>query len=310
MPITKRPEGAYQVSVGVGGRKMRRSSRHWTFAQARQVEQDLYRQLRAADAGTVQGHTLSEALEKWMREHVPRLRSAKESRSKARMLFPHIAGRRIEDAPQVWSEIKAELADKAPATVNHRGRLLRRLCNLAHQEWGWTPEPLGKRIRLLPETPRETFLTSRQVEALAKAAGGDAGRLIRVAAYTGIRHGHLLRLTAEDVRGGFIALDRSGKTQRRQMIPVHPRIAKTVKQLPLPVSEWDLRVAWTRARKECGLEHVRWHDLRHTCASWLVQAGVDITTVRDLLGHSSTAVTNRYAHLAAEHLRQAISKLA
>ncbi|MDE2473111.1 MAG: tyrosine-type recombinase/integrase [Bradyrhizobium sp.] len=53
----------------------------------------------------------------------------------------------------------------------------------------------------------------------------------------------------------------------------------------------------------------RWHDLRHTCASWLVQAGVPLHTVGEFLGHSSMAVTKRYAHLAPEHLAEAVNRL-
>jgi site-specific recombinase XerD len=57
------------------------------------------------------------------------------------------------------------------------------------------------------------------------------------------------------------------------------------------------------------LPHVHWHDLRHTYASWLAQAGQPMGAIRDLMGHSSLAVTNRYAHLAPSHLRAAVASL-
>lgn len=310
MPIKRRKEGSYQVTVGYGGRTLRRSSRHWTHADARNVEADLLRQVREAHARKGPEHTLAQGLEKWLKEHAPKLRSAKEARSKARMLLPHIAGRPLNEAPQVWSEIKTKLHGKSPSTINHQGRLLRQICNLALTEWGWTNEPIGKRIKLLPETPREAFLTLEQVDALAKAAGGKAGELILFAAYTGIRFGHMMRLTQRDIRDGWITLDRTSKNRTLQQVPIHPRIEAVAKALPLGIGEWPLRVAWDKARKECGLEAVRWHDLRHTCASWLVQAGVPIYTVKDFLGHSSVAVTQRYAKLAPVHLREAILKLA
>lgn len=309
MPVKKRPNGSYQVTVGYGGRTLRRSSRHWTYADARKVESDLIRQAREAAAGKAPERTLAQGLEKWLVEHVPKLGSAKEARSKARMLFPYIAGKKLNEAPQVWSEIKAQMAGKANATINHQGRVLRQICNLASSEWGWTSESIGRRIKLLPEIPREFFLTPEQVEALATTAGGDAGDLIRLAAYTGLRYGQMMRLTHHNVVDGWLVLDRKSKNRKLLNLPLHPKVKDIAERLPLGVSEWDLRQAWSRARKENGLEHVRWHDLRHTHASWLVQAGVPLTTTRDMLGHSSTAVTNRYAHLAPEHLKQAILKI-
>lgn len=55
--------------------------------------------------------------------------------------------------------------------------------------------------------------------------------------------------------------------------------------------------------------HLRVHDLRHTCASWLVQAGVPLLEVSKLLGHSTIEMTERYAHLAPENLKAAVGVL-
>jgi integrase len=266
-------------------------------------------QVRAAAAGVEPERTLAEALERWLDEHVPRLANPKQAENFAKHLLPHIAGRKLSEAPQVWAEVKKDLAGKSPSTINHRGRILRQVCNLALTEWGWTDVPTGKRIKLLPENKRETFLTPEQVEAVALAcrlpAAADA---VRLAAYTGIRKGHLLRLTEHDRRDGWITLDRSSKTRTLQTVPVHPKVAGIA--LPLGISEHALDWAWRQARDAAGLPGVRFHDLRHTCASWLVQAGVPLLTVRDFLGHSTVAVTQRYAHLRPEHLRDAVLKLA
>jgi integrase len=63
------------------------------------------------------------------------------------------------------------------------------------------------------------------------------------------------------------------------------------------------------ACKRAGIEQFRVHDLRHTCASWMVQQGVPLMEVRDVLGHSSVEMTERYAHLAPEKLRSAVGVL-
>ena len=58
-----------------------------------------------------------------------------------------------------------------------------------------------------------------------------------------------------------------------------------------------------------GIEDFRVHDLRHTCAAWLVTAGVPLAEVRDLLGHASIVMTERYAHLAPERVRAAVTRI-
>lgn len=58
-----------------------------------------------------------------------------------------------------------------------------------------------------------------------------------------------------------------------------------------------------------GIRDFRIHDLRHTCAAWLVSAGVPLTDVGDLLGHSTVRMTERYAHLAPERVRSAVAVL-
>ncbi|GAB1407712.1 site-specific integrase [Thermomonas brevis] len=308
MPVTKRTSGSYQVTVCYGGRTYRKTSRHWTFADAREYERRWLASVRDAAAGRQPERLIADALEKWLEDHVPRLRSARQTRNHVRQLLPYIAGRRLTDAAQVWAEIKAAEQDKSPATTNHKGRVLRQVTRAAWLEWGWLDRPAA--IKLLPESHRERFLTLAEVNSLADAAAHHQTRdYILLAAYTGIRRGHLLRLTRHDVDGQFIRLDRSGKTKRLQMVPLHPKVQAIAERLPLGIGDRQLREDWMAAREAAGIS-CRWHDLRHTCASWLVQAGVPLHTVAEMLGHSSTAITKRYAHLTPEHLAEAVRKLA
>lgn len=308
MPVSKRPNGSYQVTVCYGGRTYRKASRHWTYADAKAYERKWLANVRESAAGRQPERLIADALEKWLTGHVPRLRSARQTRNHVRALLPYIQGRKLADAGEVWSEVKEAETGKAPATVNHKGRILRQVTRKAWREWGWLDRPAA--IDLLPETARERFLTLPEVERLAEATGdARAGSYVLLAAYTGIRRGHLLRLTRDDVQGEFLRLDRSGKTRTLQMVPLHPKVQAIAEALPLGIGDRQLRDRWTEARKVTGID-CRWHDLRHTCASWLAQAGVPLHTIGEFLGHSSPAVTKRYAHLLPSHLADAVRKLA
>lgn len=84
----------------------------------------------------------------------------------------------------------------------------------------------------------ETFLTLDQVKKLADACASASTReYVLLAAYTGIRRGHLLRLTQKDIKDGFILLDRTSKTAMLQMVPIHPAVADIASRLPLGSSD-------------------------------------------------------------------------
>lgn len=171
--------------------------------------------------------------------------------------------------------------------------------------------PLGRRVALLPEhSERHVYLTIAQVQDIAGHTDAVAGDMILFAALTGLRLGEMMALKPEQVKDGILALDSVTKNGRPRGIPLPlEAIAIAEKSLPWAISRSQLRDRWEAARKAAGMPHARWHDLRHTYASWLVQAGQPLTAIRDLLGHSSLAVTNRYAHLAPSHLLAAVGSL-
>jgi integrase len=192
------------------------------------------------------------------------------------------------------------------STINRRLAVLRRVSNLAYKRWGWLQNPLGAKIELLPENPaRERFLTRSE---LARLLRGIPHRQMRkaalVAAFTGLRRGELARLRPINVQGDLIYLQVT-KNGRPRTVPVVHHVAFALRRLPFGVHADTLTHSVQRA-----MPGVRFHDLRHTAASMLIQAGVDLYRVGTILGHSDIRTTKRYAHLAVEDLRTAVATLA
>jgi integrase len=152
---------------------------------------------------------------------------------------------------------------------------------------------------------------------------------IRLALNTGCRKGELLGLEWKrvDLQAGLILLEADHtKTLKRRSVPINADAREAIlsrsrfRARHCPLSPWvfchedgsrvlDLKRSFTTARKRAGIEDFRVHDLRHTCAAWLVSAGVPLTAVRDLLGHTTVKMTERYAHLAPENVRAAVAMI-
>ena len=143
---------------------------------------------------------------------------------------------------------------------------------------------------------------------------------------TGIRRGELVSLTWADVNFEGSSLTVNGqdaKSGQTRVIPLNDEALAVLrhwrKQSKKEVGYvfpgrtggplLDVNKAWISIRASAGISNFRWHDLRHTFASKLAMRGVDLNTIRELLGHASLAMTLRYAHLAPEHKMEAVSKL-
>ena len=143
---------------------------------------------------------------------------------------------------------------------------------------------------------------------------------------TGMRRGELYNLTwgNVDLEKGLLTIEGGGaKSGLTRHIPLNDQAVKTLEKwgaqasglggLVFPSKDGkpfiSTKKAWGKVLTDAEIKDFRWHDLRHTFASWLVMSGIDINTVRELLGHSDYAMTLRYAHLAPEHKASAVAEL-
>jgi integrase len=153
---------------------------------------------------------------------------------------------------------------------------------------------------------RHVYATRRQMLTLARAADRhDVRVLIRAAFYTGMRVGELKRV---EIVGDMLHFADTKNGDRRS-VPVHPRIATCLPYLPLVAPKRTLQRAWERARRSVGMEHIHLHDLRHSAASEMLNANVDLYTIDLVLGHKDARSTARYSHLTASRLAEAVGKI-
>lgn len=287
---------------------MRKSAR--SLREARLLEGALRSEL--ADRRQT-AHGIEAALDRYLENDLPRLKDKRVTHSRAKYLRPFIAGATFENVADVAEALKTRLLAEgfAPATVNRRLALLKRLCNLAYREWNWLRHPVAQRISLLTENnQRHVYLTPAQVEQVAELCRVKAaGDFIRLAAYSGLRLGELLRLDRDSVHGDSLIVGTETKTGRPRMVPLPKQARGLLKKIPLPITQQILRTNWRQARRHAGLTHVRFHDLRHTYASWLAQKNVSMGTIGVLLGHTQASTTKRYAHLSPDALRAAVKKI-
>lgn len=284
-----------------------------TREDARTLEVKVRREKINAAIGRKPEYLIEDALDQWEKTEARNLKSwDKDLKYRFDILRSRIAGKPLLELVEVSETIKiaGQKTGMSPAGINRYVALLRRLGNLA-ERWGWTDLPLGRRVTLLPEhSERHVYLEPEAVDKLARATDPLTADMIYFAALTGLRLGEMLRLRPEQIRGSTLALDAQTKSGKPRGIPLPPQAVQiAAKRLPWGVGVPLLRKRFVAARTAAGMPTVRWHDLRHTYASWLVQAGQPLTAVRDLLGHSSLSVTTRYAHLAPAHLEAAVATL-
>jgi integrase len=172
-----------------------------------------------------------------------------------------------------------------------------------------TSDPAARMVLPPVHNARQVYLGRADMLRIARAMGLSWGRdVVRVAFYTGMRLSEILASQVVQIEGQGLALHiATSKNKRPRVVPVHARVAHLVRgQWPPPIAPAWASQQFKAAARAVGLGHARFHDLRHSAASEMINAGVDLYTVGGVLGHQSSASTARYAHLAQDRLRAAV----
>jgi integrase len=252
------------------------------------------------------------------------LRSIEDVRRICRKLDPHFGHLTLDQitGDLIWQVIQAELkkGNKA-ATVNRYLALIRCLMRMARDEWQWIVS--FPKIRLLKgEVERDRWLTPDEADRLIAASPPHLGALIRFALATGCRASEIAglewhrvdleRKTAwlNQTKNGTprgVPLNRDAIAVLDEQCGKHAQYCFTFRGAPI---RWQLsNSGWLTALKKAELKDLRFHDLRHTWASWHRQAGTSCDELKDLGGWKSRVMVDRYAKFATENLTAAAARI-
>jgi integrase len=206
------------------------------------------------------------------------------------------------------------------SSINRDLALLRRMFTLA-VEWGYASEMPKFKFFSEKDNFRQRVLTTDEQSRLLEALPVYARPIVLVAVNTGMRLGEVLGLkwNQVDFRDQTIRLEHT-KSGRTRIVPMNAKVQEELSRLDRR-STWvfenpktgrrfvDIGRAFATACRHSMIKGLRFHDLRHSFATRLVESGTNLITVKELLGHSSVKLTERYTHPGALQAQKAVRRL-
>lgn len=245
------------------------------------------------------------------------LKSAKDYLREFGELYYLYEGMSITELPQVCAEInKLNKTSKKPgslplplsaATRRNKIRYLCAACNFAYKKFGFGNHTPSERVSVptVKNARHNAPSRSDMLTIARKMCRNDARRALICAFYSGMRKGEVLRATVKN--GSFILTDT--KNGKPRVVPAHPKLKDYLKYFPLQMDAQAVSGYFRRARKAVNLDHYTFNDYRHGAASQMINNGISLNTVENVLGHLSPVSTQRYAHLSISTLRDAVNSI-
>lgn len=234
---------------------------------------------------------------------------------------------------ETWlDEINREFLDRIMAarmaegvrnsSVNRTMEVIRAVLRRAAQDWEWLDRV--PKIRMLPEPSRRIrWITRDEAERLLAALPSHLAAMARFSLETGLRRANVTGLQWSQVdlvrRTAWIHPDQA-KARKAIAVPLSVAAVEVIREQigrhtthvfsyqGKPVTQVNTK-AWRAGLKRAGIENFRWHDLRHTWASWHVQAGTPLYVLQELGGWQTVEMVRKYAHLSSDHLAEYVDRL-
>jgi integrase len=284
-------------------------------------------------------HAFNQLADRYIASVLPQKKTQSDQKAQLNWWKKQIGDMLLADiTPSLISEYKEKLlTDKtikgkkrSSATVNRYLSVISHLFTVASKEWGWIREnPLSLVSKLKEPNGRVRFLSDDERERLLTACGGSKNQylhtIVVLALSSGMRLGEILNLTWTNVDFKYqrIILEETKNGERRQ-VPLKGKALELLQQLQnkhilcstllFPSKYYfnkptDIRSAWENALKRAKIKNFRFHDLRHSCASYLAMNGCSIVEIAGVLGHKTIQMAKRYSHLSDNHLSEVVSKM-
>ena len=324
----------YRVQIRLQGGY--RSATFPTLADARQwayVTEGALRAQRHFPTLAAAHHTLADLIDRYSREVLP-TKSPRTAVNQA----THLAWWRAQLGTQRLTAVTpARLAacrdhlaaSRAPGTVNQSLASLSHAFSVAMAEWAWLEVSPLRRVRHLREPRgRVRCLSEDERARLLQACRASHNRalspVVVLALATGARKMELLQLTWRDVNlpGATITLEHTKNRERRTLPLADLALAEVqklakVRRLDTPLlfpradgrQPIDLRYAWAQAVHAAQITDFRFHDLRHSAASYLAMNGASLVEIAEVLGHKTLQMVKRYAHLSVAHTAGVVARM-
>lgn len=283
-------------------------------------------------------HTLSDLIKRYKDKELPKIKS-RNVREKHLEYWENKLGHLTLDdiTKSKLVECRDELAQgetpkktkRTSATVNRYMATLSHAFSIAYKEWEWIDEsPFRKlpklkeprgRVRFLDDEERKTLLE------LCKNHNEVIYTIVVIAISTGARRGEILSLRWDqvNVNTGMITLHET-KNDERRSIPLQGHALELVKKLGKvrrldtdllfpskknPDKPISIDNVWKKIIKESGIIDFRFHDLRHSAASYLAMGGATIPEIANVLGHKTLQMVQRYSHIGEQHTLNVVAKM-
>ena len=325
MSLYKRTDSPrWWVKISHGGRTIQRSTGTEDKAQAQEYHDKLKASLwEQQRLGVKPRRAWKEAVVRWLAETSDKATHDGDIK-KLRWLDTFLGKLMLDEITlDVIDRVKSErLKTVSKSTVNRYLAVVRSILLRARDEWEWIDK--APKVKLFREPPgRERSITVGQAEALLRELPAHQRDVVLFTLATGLRQSNVLRLEWSHVNleSGHAWVD-ADQSKNRRPIAV-PLNLKALEVLRRQIGKHPARVftyagrpldranthAWQKALKRAGIENFRWHDLRHTWATWHRQSGTPTHELQRLGGWRTSVMVERYAHLAPDHLATAANRL-
>lgn len=317
MSLKKRNEIWWVDFTSPNGERIRRSTGTENKVQAQEFHDQLKAELwRVQKLGDKPSYTWDQACVRWLTE-TQHKSSHHDDVSKIKWLQNFLRGRVLSKITReeiiAIGEFKKN--ESSGATANRYLALIRAILNRAYSEWEWIDR--APKVKMYKEIKRRVrWITVEQVKILLDELPPHQKVITVFALSTGLRQSNVLNLTWQQVdlkrKTAWIYGDQAKSKEDihvslsehvidllNSQLGNHPEYVFTYRKAP--IGNINTR-AWRNALKRAGIENFRWHDLRHTWASWLVQNGTPLYDLQEMGGWQSSEMVRRYAHLAPANL--------